>query len=276
MESREESGSSESGINPNLCGSGSPLGLVPLSLSPHDYDLQQSNLALLKAELKVMLQFDAHEWKLIPNLFQLVTHDRDLLKKELTRVQQHFPSSSNLSPPYKGTPSFGTLPRPSHTQAATSVRDYDALQRQCEAAMNELQQLKRQHDRCEKAMQESEYYRGQHRSALSKLDSATQEMHTLRAKYGDVLAGKQRLEQEVHSLSQAREEDRKEINELRRQQQEAVVKGNGTSETLNQLYVNTLRKYEAIKGQCSKEFRCNSFSLISWLFKAFYLFYYAC
>lgn len=68
----------------------------------------------------------------------------------------------------------GTLPRPSHSQPSAAVRDYDALQRQCEGAMNELQSLKRQHDRCEKAMQESEYYRGQHRSALSKLDQATQ------------------------------------------------------------------------------------------------------
>ena len=147
---------------------------------------------------------------------------------------------------------LGTLPRNlSSSQASSSVRDYDALQRQCEAAMNELLSLKRQHDRCEKAMQESEYYRGQHRSVMSKLDATTQEMHALRAKYGDILAGKQRLEQEVQGLSQAREEDRKEINELRRQQQEAVIKGNGTSETLNQLYVNTLRKYEAIKGEAS-------------------------
>lgn len=143
----------------------------------------------------------------------------------------------------------GTLARPTYPQQLSSVRDYDALQRQCEAAMTELQSLKRQHDRCEKAVQESEYYRGQHRSVLSKLDSTTQEMHTLRSKYGDVLTGKQRLEQEVHSLSQAREEDRKEINDLRRQQQEAVIKGNGTNETLNQLYVNTLRKCEAIKGK---------------------------
>ena len=143
---------------------------------------------------------------------------------------------------------LGTLPRSNYSQPLTSVRDYDALQRQCEAAMTELQSLKRQHDRCEKAVQESEYYRGLHRSVVSKLDSTTQEMHTLRAKYGDVLTGKQRLEQEVHSLSQAREEDRKEINDLRRQQQEAVIKGNGTNETLNQLYVNTSRKCEAIKG----------------------------
>ena len=142
----------------------------------------------------------------------------------------------------------GTLPRVSHSQTSSSVRDYDALQRQCESAMNELQSLKKTHDRCEKAMQESEYFRGQHRSVLSKLDSTTQDLLTIRAKYGDTMAGKQRLEQEVHSLSQTREEDRKEINDLRRQQQEAVFKGNGTSETLNQLYVNTLRKYEAMKG----------------------------
>ena len=98
-------------------------------------------------------------------------------------------------------------------------------------------------------MHELEYFRGQHRSVLTKLDSTTQELLTLRAKYGDTMAGKQRLEQEVHSLSQTREEDRKEINDLRRQQQEAVFKGNGTSETLNQLYVNTLMKYEAMKGK---------------------------
>lgn len=63
------------------------------------------------------------------------------------------------------------------------------------------------------------------------------------------MSGKQRLEQEIHSLSQAREEDRKEISDLRRQQQEAVIKGNGNNETLNQLYLNTLRKCEAIKGK---------------------------
>ena len=197
-----------------------------------------------------------------------MTHDRDLLKKELTKIQHHLPPSSVLSAPNFNFPSagtylcywsmrvsltfsvliLGTLPRSNYSQPLTSVRDYDALQRQCEAAMTELQSLKRQHDRCEKAVQESEYYRGLHRSVVSKLDSTTQEMHTLRAKYGDVLTGKQRLEQEVHSLSQAREEDRKEINDLRRQQQEAVIKGNGTNETLNQLYVNTSRKCEAIKG----------------------------
>lgn len=181
----------------------------------------------------------------LPNL-QLVTHDRDLLKKELTSIQQYLQAVGISLPPYKF--SSGTLPRSSHVQASSPLRDYDALQRQCEAAMNELQSLKRQHDRCEKAVQESEYYRGQHCSTLSKLDATTQEMHSLRAKYGDMLAGKQRLEQEVHSLSQAREEDRKEINELRRQQQEVVIKGNGNNETLNQLYINTLRKYEDIKG----------------------------
>ncbi|KAK4007605.1 disks large homolog 5 isoform X2 [Daphnia magna] len=227
MENADESGVGGNelslGMNQILCENTSPIGMGP------DYDLQQSNLALLKAELK------------------LVTHDRDLLKKELSKIQHHAPSPS-VSAPFNFS-SAGTLPRSTYSQQLSSVRDYDALQRQCEAAMSELQSLKRQHDRCEKAVQESEYYRGQHRSVLSKLDSTTQEMHTLRSKYGDVLTGKQRLEQEVHSLSQAREEDRKEINDLRRQQQEAVIKGNGTSETLNQLYVSTLRKCEAIKDE---------------------------
>lgn len=51
MDSMEDASGSDTGMSLNLCGSPSPIGLGPVS-SP-DYDLQQSNLALLKAELKV-------------------------------------------------------------------------------------------------------------------------------------------------------------------------------------------------------------------------------
>ena len=42
--------------------------------------------------------------------------------------------------------------------------------------MSELQILKSRHDRCEKAVQESEYHRGQHRAVLAKLESSNQEV----------------------------------------------------------------------------------------------------
>lgn len=47
MEDHGDSGGSDQGLNPNL------VSVNPAPLSAHDYDLQQSNLALLKAELKV-------------------------------------------------------------------------------------------------------------------------------------------------------------------------------------------------------------------------------
>ena len=73
-------------------------------------------------------------------------------------------------------------------QPPSSVRDYDALQKQCEAAMSELQSLKRQHDRCEKAVQESEYHRGQHRAVLAKLESTNQEVCIFFSTYGVILS----------------------------------------------------------------------------------------
>ena len=73
-------------------------------------------------------------------------------------------------------------------QPPSSVRDYDALQKQCEAAMSELQSLKRQHDRCEKAVQESEYHRGQHRAVLAKLESTNQEVSIFFSTYGFILS----------------------------------------------------------------------------------------
>lgn len=117
--------------------------------------------------------------------------------------------------------------------------------------MPETQTLKKQQHEHDKSVQESEFYR--HRSVLPKLDISSHEKHMLRPKFSDGLP-KQRLDDDLMNKGPPREEERMEMGDLRRQQ-EPVVKGASTNETLNQLYVNTLRKCEAIKGN-TKAYHC--------------------
>ncbi|XP_049876272.1 disks large homolog 5 isoform X2 [Pectinophora gossypiella] len=109
----------------------------------------------------------------------------------------------------------------------------ESLKQQCEKAMHELNQLRRQHSetsrRCDHVMKELEYFRGQHRAAMSQLEVSAAEASTLRNKYGDLLNDNQRLEREVQHLQQS-------------------STGDGNSDAL----VHTLRKYEALK----EEFEC--------------------
>ncbi|XP_046989879.1 disks large homolog 5 [Schistocerca americana] len=152
------------------------------------------------------------------------------------------------------TGSNGTLSRSytvsnndrSNSSGVASVRDYDGLKQQCDKAMHELQLLRRQHSetirRCDHTMKELEYYRGQHLAAMNQLEAAAQESSTLRHKYSDLAAEKQRLDREVQNLQ-------KEVTELRCQQQEVIVSEGGTNDSLNQQYFNALRKYEAVKDE---------------------------
>ncbi|CAG0884142.1 unnamed protein product [Darwinula stevensoni] len=230
-------------------------------ISPHDYDLQQSNLALLRAELR------------------LVTHDRDALRKQLQKLmaRQGMSSEKIVNGGYFGpldnrdgeimsqlVSSFeyewevgpkarGTLSRSSggslfsNSGSEHSLQeDYESLKHQCERAKVELQTLRRQHSRCESMSKDCEYLRKQGQEAMSKLEAANSNVHALRAQVNDLVANRDRLEQEVASLQKSREEDQKEAVELRRQHQ-AAMKENGSAETINQLYLQALRKYEALK-----------------------------
>ncbi|XP_045500224.1 disks large homolog 5 [Colias croceus] len=104
------------------------------------------------------------------------------------------------------------------------------LKQQCEKALHDLNQLRRQHTettrRCEHVMKELEYFRGQHRAAMNQLEVSAQEASSLRGKYGDLLNDNQRLEREVQHLQQSSTPE-------------------GSSEAL----VHTLRKYEALKEE---------------------------
>ncbi|XP_068081799.1 disks large homolog 5 [Anabrus simplex] len=150
-------------------------------------------------------------------------------------------SNSPLSRNYNGSNSDRSLP-----SAATSPRDYDGLKQQCDKAMHELQMLRRQHSeairRCDHTMKELEYYRGQHLAAMNQLEAAAQESSTLRSKYSDLASEKQRMDREVQGLQ-------KEVSELRCQQQDVIVSESGANDSLNQHYINTLRKYDAVKDE---------------------------
>ncbi|XP_045775276.1 disks large homolog 5 isoform X1 [Maniola jurtina] len=108
----------------------------------------------------------------------------------------------------------------------------ESLKQQCEKALHDLNQLRRQHSetsrRCEHVMKELEYFRGQHRAAMNQLEVSAQEASSLRGKYGDLLNDNQRLEREVQHLQQS--------------------SGAEGSDAL----VHTLRKYDALK----EEFDC--------------------
>ena len=74
--------------------------------------------------------------------------------------------------------------------------------------------------KCDTAMKDAEYYRTQHKMAIGKLDQQQSDAIALKSQHSEMLADKIRLEQEVLTLQKFCEEDRKEVAELRRQQQQ--------------------------------------------------------
>lgn len=195
-----------------------------------DFELQSGNATIKKTDL-----------------------NRDMLLKELSRIQHIGPQSStahSMSFQYP-TGSFGSLrtqfkfkrlfcisgqvPRNIHPMNTA----YDSHQRES----SDAQTLKKQQHELEKSVQESEFYR--HRTVLPKLDMSSHDKHMMRPKFSDGLP-KQRLDEDLINKGLPRDEDRLEMTDLRRQ--DSIVKG-ATNETLNQLYMNTLRKCEAIKGK---------------------------
>lgn len=49
-------------------------------------------------------------------------------------------------------------------------------------------------------MNEKEYYRTQHRAAISQLEATAEESSTLRTKYSELVADKQRMDREISEL----------------------------------------------------------------------------
>ncbi|XP_023210060.1 disks large homolog 5-like [Centruroides sculpturatus] len=93
---------------------------------------------------------------------------------------------------------------------------------------------------------EGEFYHSKTKMAQNKADDQRHETIILKKQYNELLADKHRLEQEIDRLQRYHEEDRKEVAELRRQQETLTETAGGESE---QLYVSTVRKCEAMKEE---------------------------
>ncbi|KAH3871821.1 hypothetical protein DPMN_035036, partial [Dreissena polymorpha] len=135
-------------------------------------------------------------------------------------------------------------------------RDYDWLKFQCERAMSELQALKMQQSdntkRYDAVIKESDSYRLSYMSTLSQLQQTREDAEVMRGQNRDLVAENKRFEQEVKNLRKLREEDQKEMTELRKHQRDIVSKS-GSSEVLNALdmYDRIKKDYDSLRDRYS-------------------------
>ncbi|XP_055954932.1 disks large homolog 5 [Patella vulgata] len=129
-------------------------------------------------------------------------------------------------------------------------KNYEWLRSQCEHAINELQSMKQQYaetmKRCDQAVKEAEHYRGQNKSLLSKLSKISEDKKMVESQNNEFSSIKQRLEHEIDRLQQLREEDKQEMEEMRKQQRK-VVNSSGSNEVLNEMYDTAMQRYDTLK-----------------------------
>nr|XP_042896904.1 disks large homolog 5 isoform X2 [Parasteatoda tepidariorum] len=96
------------------------------------------------------------------------------------------------------------------------------------------------------SLRDTDFYHPKPKASTLKMEDQRHETIILKKQYNELLADKHRLEQEIERLKRFREEDRKEVNELQRQQE--LLTENG-GDAAHQLYLNAVRKCEAMKEE---------------------------
>ncbi|XP_067828640.1 disks large homolog 5a isoform X4 [Heptranchias perlo] len=171
--------------------------------------------------------------KLEAIVFQLrqVTRERDELRKQLA-----------LSSPGSTFDDCRPSPKPSH--------DYERLKMQCMKAMSDLQSLQNQHTKtlkkCEEAVKEADFYHTLHSRLRNDQSQLKEEMEVIKRENSQLLREHNHVQQTCEELKRLHEEDQKEITDLRNQQQQ-VMRENGSSEILNKLYDTAMDKLEGLK-----------------------------
>ncbi|XP_074089026.1 disks large homolog 5 isoform X3 [Macrotis lagotis] len=162
---------------------------------------------------------------------RLITRERDELRKRLA-LSSPGSTFDDCRPYHKLNP------------------DYERLKIQCMRAMSDLQSLQNQHTktlkRCEEVAKEADFYHTLHNRLLSDQAQLKEDVDTLRRENGQLLRERNHLQQSCEDMKRLREEDQKEIIDLRAQQQQ-VLKDNGSSEILNTLYDTAMGKLEGLK-----------------------------
>ncbi|XP_054712748.1 LOW QUALITY PROTEIN: disks large homolog 5-like [Uloborus diversus] len=215
-----------SGMNDDLRSSPSS---APQSLCSHqDADLSQN---ILKTDLHVV-NSDREVWR--RNHSKL---DRENSYRRLTTSGDSMISSlSTLSKNHGVSTSDHSL---------NSNREYESVH-----PINDTHHRYTTNDflhKQESSLREPEFYHSKQKGSSSKVDDQRHETIILKKQYNELLADKLRLEQEIERLKRFREEDRKEVNELQRQQQEMLTENGG--EAAHQLYLTVVRKCEAMKEE---------------------------
>ncbi|XP_072484171.1 disks large homolog 5 isoform X3 [Notamacropus eugenii] len=162
---------------------------------------------------------------------RLITRERDELRKRLA-LSSPGSTFDDCRPYHKLNP------------------DYERLKIQCMRAMSDLQSLQNQHTktlkRCEEVAKEADFYHTLHNRLLSDQAQLKEDVDMLRRENGQLLRERNHLQQSCEDMKRLREEDQKEITDLRAQQQQ-VLKENGSSEILNTLYDTAMGKLEGLK-----------------------------
>uniref|UniRef100_F7E9J4 Discs large MAGUK scaffold protein 5 n=1 Tax=Monodelphis domestica TaxID=13616 RepID=F7E9J4_MONDO len=162
---------------------------------------------------------------------RLITRERDELRKRLA-LSSPGSTFDDCRPYHKLNP------------------DYERLKIQCMRAMSDLQSLQNQHTktlkRCEEVAKEADFYHTLHNRLLSDQAQLKEDVDALRRENGQLLRERNHLQQSCEDMKRLREEDQKEITDLRAQQQQ-VLKENGSSEILNTLYDTAMGKLEGLK-----------------------------
>lgn len=237
----------------------------PRPMSLHEIDFRQNSVSMLKAELK-----------LVASDRDVIRDDRDLLRDELSsknmqskiEPRKHIMATDlrrsaeatgkGINPIGAGAGVSAPAERTGFFTGSDIVlgpiekhRDYDRLQSKCDLVGKELQSLRQQHvetvNKCDKALKEADMYRSKYKLTKDKMEQTINEMTAIRAQCKAILADKQRYEQEVIDLQRVHKQDQLEIEELQKQQREALSES-GSSEVYT-MYDATLDKYKYMKQE---------------------------
>ncbi|XP_029313034.1 disks large homolog 5-like isoform X3 [Cottoperca gobio] len=166
-------------------------------------------------------------------LFQLrhVTRERDELRKRLA-----------LSSP--GTTFDDCRPN------LKAGHDYERLKLQCMKAMADLQSLQNQHSttlkRCEEAVKKADFYHTLHSRLASEHAQLKEELEAMRQDNIQLVREHNHVKQACEELRRLREEDQREVAEMRMLHQQVMREG--SSDVLSKLYDTAANKLETMKS----------------------------
>lgn len=134
----------------------------------------------------------------------------------------------------------------------SSENRFDWFKVQFEGALSELETLKQQNaEKIGQLSKEAEYFRNMYKKSESMGKQAQEELRTVKTLNVELMATKQQLQEALAQLGKLREEDKREMAELRSQHHQTLAamsgSGTGSSDVLTDLYDASLKKFEVLR-----------------------------